>query len=614
MDSTVHKNGIAQTFQRWLLICVLASFALTCTYSWMLQTELAKQNANNLLQLNLMDLHADIADVSDRNLLRIARQMAQHITPECYVNEQPDVAGFHNLRLQNLVKIYNVEEVNLINDKGFNVASSNPTFPGYDMASGRQSGEFIKLLHGTKEMVQAYQPISSDQSICRKYASVALPNGGFVQVGYDAKHFQDNLDESISGFTRNKHVGETGGIIISDENGSIISDNDGYEGMSLRDLQLPIGKNQAVNKSFSATIHGNDCICMYDKTEGYNIITYIPYSEVMLSRNIAGFVTAFMEIVLFTAIFLLIYFLVKKIVVDNIHKINESLSKITEGDLDVKVDVKSNAEFISLSEDINSTVDTLKHYIHEAAARIDKELEFARTIQSSALPSVFPPYPDRHEFEIFASMDAAKEVGGDFYDFYFLDKNHLAVLIADVSGKGIPAAMFMMTAKTLLKSLAESKISLAEVFRRANNRLCENNEAGMFVTAWMGILDTDTGMVEFVNAGHNPPLVGTRQGYSYLKMKAGFVLGGMEDIPYKTEQLQLAEGDTILLYTDGLTEAMNEQDELFGEEGVLQVLEGQKAIGRELVDYLKADIKEFAGKAEQSDDITMLALTFTTKS
>ena len=150
-----------------------------------------------------------------------------------------------------------------------------------------------------------------------------------------------------------------------------------------------------------------------------------------------------MEVVLFAIIFLMVYFLVKKLVVDNIHKINDSLEKITGGNLNEKVEVHSNEEFTSLSDDINSTVDTLKQYIAEAAARIDKELEFARNIQHSALPSVFPPYPEHKEFEIFAAMDTAKEVGGDFYDFYRLGKHQLAFLIADVSGKGIPAAMFM---------------------------------------------------------------------------------------------------------------------------------------------------------------------------
>lgn len=230
-----------------------------------------------------------------------------------------------------------------------------------------------------------------------------------------------------------------------------------------------------------------------------------------------------MEFVVFGMLFIVVYFLIKKLIVDNMVKINRSLAKITNGNLDTVVDVRTNEEFASLSDDINSTVLTLKRYIAEAAARIDKELEFAKAIQHSAIPMVFPPYSAHGEFDIYATMDTAKEVGGDFYDFYFVGESKLGFLIADVSGKGIPAAMFMMTAKTLIKGYAESGKSVDEVFTIANAKLCESNEAGMFVTAWMGILDITTGLLEFANAGHNPPLVRHVDGtFEYLKSKSGF--------------------------------------------------------------------------------------------
>ncbi len=200
------------------------------------------------------------------------------------------------------------------------------------------------------------------------------------------------------------------------------------------------------------------------------------------------------------------------------------------------------------------TVAALKRYIDEAAARIDKELEFAKNIQSSALPSVFPAFPQRKDFDIHATMHTAKEVGGDFYDFYITDGNILNFLIADVSGKGIPAAMFMMRAKTQLKSLTESGLSMDEVFTRGNNGLCEGNDAGMFVTAWQGGLNLETGLVSFANAGHNPPLVKHKDGsFEYLKSRAGLVLAGMEGLKYKEQELNLSAGDIIFLYTDGVT-------------------------------------------------------------
>ena len=319
-----------------------------------------------------------------------------------------------------------------------------------------------------------------------------------------------------------------------------------------------------------------------------------------------------MEFVVFGMLFIVVYFLIKKLIVDNIVKINRSLAKITSGNLDTVVDVRTNEEFASLSDDINSTVLTLKRYIAEAAARIDKELKFAKAIQHSAIPMVFPPYPAHGEFDIYATMDTAKEVGGDFYDFYFVGENKLGFLIADVSGKGIPAAMFMMTAKTLIKGYAESGKSVDEVFTIANAKLCESNEAGMFVTAWMGILDITTGLLEFANAGHNPPLVRHADGrFEFLKSKSGFILAGMEGMKYRRNELVLSPGDEIYLYTDGVTEATNAENALYGEERLANLLNTIHGLsGEALCRAVKAGIDAFAGDAPQSDDITMLYLKY----
>ena len=319
-----------------------------------------------------------------------------------------------------------------------------------------------------------------------------------------------------------------------------------------------------------------------------------------------------MQIIIFASLFALIFILVKRLVVDNIYKVNDSLSAITEGNLDTVVDVRSHVEFDELSDDINSTVNTLKKYISEAEARIDAELAFAKAIQHSALPSVFPPYPNRKDFDISATMHTAKEVGGDFYDFYFVDDDTLAFLVADVSGKGIPAAMFMMTSKTLLKSYAETGMSVEEVFTDANEKLCEGNEAGMFVTAWMGLLNTKTGLVTFANAGHNPPIVKHSDGsFSYLKTRPGFVLAGMEGIRYRKNEYQLEKGDVIFLYTDGVTEAMNSANELYGEDRLIKVLErNADSDTQRICDAVKADVDSFVGDAPQFDDITMLCLKY----
>lgn len=595
---------ISQTFQRWLGVVVLLAFFFTTMFSHVLQSELSRSNAENVLTLNLSDVKKDIHEASDENMLKVAHTAANLIAQS---GNQPGE------KLEELSRKYNIPEINVVDENGIITASTYAAFVGYDMHSGSQSAEFLGLLDGQTEYVQSYGPLSYDRSISRKYAGVALESGGFVQVGYDALNFQRDISDIVKGLTSNRHIGEEGYLIIVDGKWNIVSNIHGNEGENLEVTGLLLDtEGTAAGEVFSAELYGISSYCIYEKTEGYYIIGILPQSEAYFLRDVSVYLTVFMEIVIFAVLFLFIYYLIKKLVVDNIRKINDSLAEITGGNLDVTVNVRTNEEFASLSDDINETVVTLKRYIDEAAARIDQELEYAKTIQLSAMPRVFPPYPERQEFEIYASMRAAKEVGGDFYDFYLLGEQKLAFLIADVSGKGIPAAMFMMTAKTLLKSLTESGMEIDDVFTTANNHLCENNDAGMFVTAWMGILDLKTGLVDIANAGHNPPVIRRKDGsFVFEKENPGFVLAGIEDFSYTKRTLQLLPGDTIYLYTDGVTEATNAKEELYGEERLLSALnQSQDADVETLCKAVLRDVDAFVEDAPQFDDITMLAFRF----
>ena len=604
-SSRHNLKNISQSFQRWLLMCVTAGFLMTTVFTWALQTELAKNDANELIRLNIEDVREDILEASNKNLLELTREIASRI----------DFTDRTNAKLlKTLKKEFDVAEINIINQNGIITVSTHNDFLNYDMRGGEQSAEFLVLLDGvTKEYVQSYQPTSSDPTISRKYAGVVLSGGGFVQVAYDAERFQKDIDDVVIGVTRNRHIGESGALIIVGEDWNIVSDRHGNEGRNLNVTGIYIDRStMPENKTFEAVVYGKQAFCSYIFSEGYYIVAVMPLEEAMFSRDISVYITVFMEFVVFGMLFIVVYFLIKKLVVDNMVKINKSLAMITGGNLDTVVNVRTNEEFASLSDDINSTVVTLKHYIAEAAARIDRELEFARSIQHSAIPTVFPPYPGHSEFDIYATMDTAKEVGGDFYDFYFVGENRLGFLIADVSGKGIPAAMFMMTAKTIIKGYAESGKPVDEVFTTANEKLCESNDTGMFVTAWMGVLDTVTGKVEFANAGHNPPLVRhAGGGFEYLRSKPCFILAGMDGIKYRKNEFTLAPGDEIYLYTDGVTEATDSENNLYGEERLLALLNSMGDLsGEEICRAVKADIDAFVGDAPQFDDITMLYLKY----
>ncbi len=247
--------------------------------------------------------------------------------------------------------------------------------------------------------------------------------------------------------------------------------------------------------------------------------------------------------------------------------------------------------------------------------RIASELDVATHIQTSMLPSIFPAFPNHREFDVYASMTPAREVGGDFYDFFMVDETHLAIVMADVSGKGVPAALFMVIGKTLLKDHTGPEDDLGDVFTKVNNLLCESNSEGLFITAFEGVLDLTTGEFRYVNAGHEMPFIyRANEEFTAEKIKPGFVLAGMEEMKYRSGIITLEEGDKLFQYTDGVTEATNKNNELFGMERLGVSLNTVKDKGtKEIIDKVMSDIDAFVGDAPQFDDITMLCLSFKKK-
>lgn len=373
--------------------------------------------------LNIADVTADIHDASDENLLVITRQIARQLNGADQIT--PEL-------LKQLARQFSVAEINYVDRKGVIRASTYPDFIDYGMASGEQSAAFLVLLDGQREYVQPYGPVSFDESIFRKYAAVTLDNRGFVQVGYDAQQFQSDISHHVKGATHNRHVGENGSIIIADEKRWIVSDRKGNEDTDLGITGLQIDtQTMPANQGFSTVVYGEPCYCMYQVAEGFLIIAVIPKSEAALSRNVSVGVTTVMQILVFAALFVLIYVLVKRLVVDNIHRVNRALSRITDGS------------------------------------------------------------------------------------------------------------------------------------------------------------------------------------FTYLKSKAGFVLAGMEGMRYARQELQLAPGDVLYLYTDAVTGATDCGETLYGEPRLQEVLNAHaKSDAQGIYRAVKEDVDRFAGEAPQFDDITMLCLRY----
>ena len=303
-----------------------------------------------------------------------------------------------------------------------------------------------------------------------------------------------------------------------------------------------------------------------------------------------------------------------------IHELSDGVREISSGNLDKKLDIHTGDEIEHLATCFNAMTDELKAYMANLTKvtaekeRIATELDVATEIQSGMLPKDFP---NREDFELLATMKPAKEVGGDFYDFYFLDETHLAITVADVSGKGIPAALFMVIAKTVLKNFAVSthnREGLAEVVAAANDKLCANNEAMMFVTAFVGVLDLETGEFTYVNGGHNPPVLyhAATNHCDFLDVKKNFVLGPMDGIPFVEQKINLERGDLLFLYTDGVTEALNVHDEEYLPDRLIAFMNSTDCTAGldSLLRNVRGDLAKHVGEAEQSDDITMFALRF----
>ena len=342
--------------------------------------------------------------------------------------------------------------------------------------------------------------------------------------------------------------------------------------------------------------------------------------------DILGFLRRYLSVIVFATTvvvilcFSVLFFLIRHSVINPIRIIAEKTGEFTQKMRDESFEelkIHSNDEIGNLSASVNKMFKEIRDFTWRLAdetarrERVQSELDLGCSIQKGVLPRFFPPFHNCPQATIFACMNPAKEIGGDFYDFFVVNENELVVVIADVSGKGIPAALFMMVARTLIKNQALSGGAPHEILEAVNNQLCQNNEAGMFVTVFIGILDTNLNTLKYSNAGHNPPVV-VHKGYvECLPVQPGFILGVTENTRFVTQEMELKEDDVLLLYTDGVTEAMNESKELFGDKRLIRLLSAMArgtVLPKALIETVNEEIELFVGEAEQADDITMLAL------
>ena len=608
------EKKIGTIIQQNLMIVFLVAFAVAILTILVIQRLYSRDYSYQLIEEYVRDISGSMKEDFDK--------MIENNTDAFTAVVEDDLDDVDNEWLQELVGLNKdvMSEINVVDSEGNITYSSVPEHVGRNINDNKYDAEFSCLLNGEDYYVQWFRSSTDNGSSDIMYSGAAFTDEeGFCQIGLNRETYSEFTKKTLADEVRYRRVGLVGYLTVFDENYICVgSTQDIFVGKTQKDTTV-FPEKEGEYKRSKRVIAKTECYLVSTRMDGFYILGGFPVNEAGRFNRVDNIINLIIYILTLVFIFFFLSRLLNKNVVNGIEAVNDSLSKITAGDLDEKADIRKSIEFKELSSGINKTVEKLKVMIEEADSRLDKELEMARVIQSTSLPNVFPPFPKRKEIGLFASMDTAKQVGGDFYDYYMLHGNILAVLIADVSDKGIPAALFMMKAKTVIKGLAVSGLEINEVVKRTNEELVKANEADMFVTLWLGFIELDTGHMHYVHAGHTCPMLIRDGMVSMIKQKRNFIVGGRQGAEYLDQEYQLQPDDILYLYTDGVTEAFDPEGEEYGNERLENTLlalscqrkhEDPNELCRDICIGVREDVAAFAGDTEQSDDITMLCVTY----
>jgi len=395
---------------------------------------------------------------------------------------------------------------------------------------------------------------------------------------------------------------------------------EGRQDTNLREVGRSMIRGQSGFVPFRSTVSGKECWMAYAPvpSTGWSVAVVFPRDELMADVIRLNQIDVLLACGGFF-ILLVVIILISGSITKPLRILARATKDIAKGNWEIELpNLKSTDEVGSLAASFLYMKEALKRYIRELTEttaikeRMESELKIAHDIQMNIVPKTFPPFPSRSEFDLYAVLEPAREVGGDFYDFFFMDENRLCFVIGDVSGKGVPAALFMAVTKTLIKASAKETSNPDEILKKVNMEISRDNDSCMFVTVFCGIFDTRTGVISYANGGHNPPLVLRKgKGAEFLRGGHGPALGVLDNAEFVMEKLSLEPGDALYLYTDGVTEACNENDELYSDERLLNFLSGHTAQSLNgLIENTLQEIRLFEGKMPQSDDITLLVLKF----
>ena len=602
---------IGTIIYRWLIFLVIIAFIIAAFVGLSVQNYFQKRQSFPLLQEYIDDFDAGF----DFNA-----EMKDYITTGWGLDIDGDWGGYQDSDfLKRLVNSNSkwISEFAFVNGKGIVTASSNPEMIGVDLHSDDYLSEFLCILDGKDYFAKSFypSPFESDKDQKTVYGGVPVDDhNGMVLFGFNEEVLKNQLEGELWEDVIGNRIGRTGYMIVCNEDKIMtgitrIAQDDKLQEKAPYAGEAALPETEDEISESITKFYGKECYVSAIKRADYYLIAAYPVADADALRKKYNYLFVVISLVIFASLFVVLYILINNHIVSEIGSIHGSLKKIIDGDLDEKASADGSLEFFDLSSDINDTVSNLKDRIRSAKEQMAAEMENARRIQESAVPKVFP---ENNAFELYASMNTAEAVGGDFYDFFMTDADTLVIVMADVSGKGMPAALYMMRAKTLIRTYAEKGLPVDEVAQRTNAELCEDASRDMFVTAWLGFLDLGTGVLSYVHAGHTLPVFVGRE-ISFVKQKVNMVLGGLKKARYIRQEITLFPGESLFLYTDGVTEAHNTTGEMYGEDRLISLIREKRdentscKTGCEMV---YDSVVEFTGVAPQYDDITMMWLTY----
>lgn len=597
-----------RTFLIRLLLLLIAVFAAMGIGTYVHLTRHVYERAEQMMSGRLEDIsellvHEDECEQSARELYEETALHRAHATAEL-LRLNPELAARQE-DLQELCNLMGAEQICLTDAAGLITAAVPADIVGTDIDDDEQRRDFaVCATDPAAELCRTLRPAKSETALLQ-YAGVhRLDTPGTVLMGFSTHRLhRTRSDEALTRLAEHYHMGEQGHIIAF--NGGALLNKGSINCDTSELLSVPLNRVDTLHAD------GVDYFTYAVENRRYRLVALLPTAEIYRASMKTLRNLLLSNLLMFFIMFLAADFLLRRYVLRGLSGVINSLRRITDGDLNERVEVHSTPEFRRLSSDINAMVDTLRYYGEEEIAAMNRELELARNIQSAALPSQFPAFPNRTEFDLYAACVPAMSVGGDFYDFFMPDDDKLCFVVADLSESGIPAAMYMMRCMSLIRAAARSGMKPATLARHVNKALCEGQASGIHLSLFYGCLRIRSGELRFINAGEPQAMLCREHGtYEDLPMEVSPVMGLFEEAEFRECRFTLQPDDRLVLWTEGVTEAADAGNTPFGKQRLTEALNTPAATISDVVHQTRAAIRRFLKGNPIQTDVTLLALEY----